>query len=281
MSENTINRRKVAQGLAWTAPTVVATVAAPFAAASPTLCNLEDLWRYRRPENSFVTSIDADGKITVTKPADWEGEWKPTVTVKYLDSGILATGELDGNKVTVTTPDGVGDPFDIYLIEYAVEGAPTQTLSRKYEADWEGRTTFLCEIEARTEPGAPPCDTRELWMTQIGEQGFRNISIDAEGVITITKPVDWEGEWEPTVTVSYIGTDATATITQENGALIAKPPAGVDPFDIRMIESRSAAPDPSDPSDPYPSDSSSLVYREKDWKGAYVCSISSGGSTTS
>ncbi len=39
MSENTIDRRKVTKGLAWSVPTVVATVAAPMAAASPTLCD--------------------------------------------------------------------------------------------------------------------------------------------------------------------------------------------------------------------------------------------------
>lgn len=156
---DSIDRRKVTKGLAWSVPTVVATVAAPMAAASPTLCNLEDLWRYRRPANSFVTSIDADGVITITKPADWQGEWNPAVSVAYLESGASADIELNGDVVTATPPDWVDDRFDIQQISYAVEGAPTQVLSRKYEEDSEGYLTFLCEIETRTiDPGTGPVD---------------------------------------------------------------------------------------------------------------------------
>ena len=267
---DSIDRRKVTKGLAWSVPTVVAAAAAPMAAASPTICNLEDLWRYRRPANSFVTSIDADGVITVTKPANWEGEWNPTVSVSYLDSGMSAIGELEGDVVTVTPPDGVGDPFDINQIVYSAEGAPTQTLARGYEADWEGRTTFLCEIESYTQPSAPSfCDTRDLWMTGIGMLGSHPTSIDEKGTITITKPEGWASPWPPNITVSYIGTDATATIEPDgDNKVIATPPAEVDPFDIERIESQSG-------------DSSSSVYREIDWKGDYVCSLNSGGSGTS
>ena len=267
---DSIDRRKVTKGLAWSVPTVVAAAAAPMAAASPTLCNLEDLWRYRRPENSFVTSIDAEGVITVTKPADWEGEWNPTVSVSYLDSGRSAIGELEGDVVTVTPPDGAGDPFDINQIVYQVEGAPTQTLARGYEADSEGRTTFLCEIESYTQPSAPSfCDTRDLWMTGIGMLDSHPTSIDTNGIITITKPESWASPWPPDITVSYIGTDATATIEPDgDNKVIATPPAEVDPFDIERIESQAPGSDYS-------------VYRETDGNGNYFCSLSTGSSGVS
>lgn len=263
---DSIDRRKVTKGLAWSVPTVVATVAAPMAAASPTICDLENLWRYRRPANSFVTSIDAEGVITVTKPADWEGEWNPTVSVSYLESGFSLLGELDGDVVTVTPPDEAGDPFDINMIQYSAEGAPNQTLSRKSEMDSEGYMTFLCEIESYTQPTAPSfCDTRDLWMNQIPPYGnFHPTSVDAEGVITITKPENWTSPWPPNITVSYIGTNAKATIEPDGDKVIATPPAGVDPFDIEAIESQVPG-------------STRRLFRETDWKGDYLCSLDTDG----
>lgn len=143
MSEDTINRRKVVQGIAWTAPTIVATVAAPMAAASPTLCDLEDLWRNGRSEDSFVTLIDAEGVITIEKPATWVAEWNPTVTVSYNDTDATATIKRDGDVVTATPPAGV-NPFDIKRIDYYPAPWTYRYLTRS--TDENGSLT--CALEA-------------------------------------------------------------------------------------------------------------------------------------
>lgn len=261
---NNISRRKITQGIAWSVPAIAATVAAPLAAASPSLCDTEDLWRNRRPADSFVTSIDPEGVITIAKPADWKGDWNPTVSVTYFESGITTTGELGDDVVTVTTPDGVTDPFDIETILYEAEGAPTQVLYRKWEWNQEGEGTLSCEIEYEVEPTAPSfCDTRDLWMNKIPPYLLHPISIDANGIVTITKPAGWKYTWPPNLTVSYIGTDATATVKPgaDGDTVIATPPAGVNPFDIEKIESEVPG-------------STRTLFRDTDWAGNYLCSIS-------
>lgn len=117
MSENTINRRKVTKGLAWSVPTAVAVVAAPMAAASPTLCDTRDLWMNQIPLHSFYnTSIDADGVITITPPETWVDAWPPNITISYIGTDAKATLTRKGNAVIATPPAGV-DPFDIKMLE--------------------------------------------------------------------------------------------------------------------------------------------------------------------
>lgn len=140
---DSISRRKVTQGLAWSVPTAVAVVAAPMAAASPSLCNTEDLWRNQIPEYAFYdTTIDADGIITVTKPEGWASEWKPNVTVSYIGTGATATVTQNGDVVTATPPAGV-DPFNINVIESQTPGSYRSVFRQTNEAG-----EYLCSLDS-------------------------------------------------------------------------------------------------------------------------------------
>ena len=124
---DSIDRRKVTKGLAWSVPTVVAAAAAPFAAASPITCDREALWREWASTTSMF-SIDADGVITFRQPADWNGgSWTPrTLMAMYGDTGSEQFQGVPGKEegTLVLTPPTGADPFDIRYLTATGQGDP-------------------------------------------------------------------------------------------------------------------------------------------------------------
>lgn len=282
MSENTINRRKVAMGLAWSAPTIAAVAAAPFSAASPTLC--DNSRRIQEWTRAILTTPglgwnEGTNELTFTAEDETFNDQESVnailtitntnggVTVQRAEGTAVSAGEM--SSATVSTV--IADLSQISAITGSVQFSKTPGTDSdgllSYDSVMLSFDDATCSVGEGT-PSPETCNTRDLWMNQIPENGFHPTSIDADGKITITKPQNWESPWPTNITVSYIGTNATATITQEGDAVIATPPAGVDPFDIERIESQA-------PGSDY------LVYRQTDGNGNYFCSLSTGASGVS
>ena len=283
MSENTIDRRKVTKGLAWSVPTAVAVVAAPLAAASPTLC--DNARRIQEWTRALLTTPglgwnEGTNELTFTAEdgtyADQESI-NAILTITNTDGGVTVK-RAEGTEVndagetsSATVSTVIADLSQISAITGSVEFSKTPDPDGNGLYSYDSVTLSFddatCSVGGGT-PSPETCNTRELWMNQIPENGFHPTSIDDDGKITITKPQNWESPWPTNITVSYIGTQAKATIKLEDEKVIATPPTGVDPFDIERIESQAPGSDYS-------------VYRETDGNGNYFCSLSTGSSGVS
>ena len=253
MSENTIDRRKVAMGLAWAAPTIAATAAAPFAAASPKLCDNASriqewtrallttpglAWNEGTKELTFTaedgTYVDQEGInaiLTITNT-------NSGVTVERAEGPEVNAGEMSSATVSTVITDLSQISAITATTEFSKTPGPDGNGLMSYNNVMLSFDDATCSVGEGT-PSPETCDTKGLWKMYIHEESvFGVAAIDDNGVITIEKPENWVAEWKPTLVVTYYGTDATADVTvdPQTGLVTATPPASADPFDIKRIE---------------------------------------------
>lgn len=281
MSENTIDRRKVTKGLAWSVPTVVTTVAAPMAAASPTPC--DNARRTQEWTRAILTTPglgwnEGTNELTFTAEDETYVDQESVnaiLTITNTDGGVTVK-RAEGTKVgayemsSATVSTVIADLSQISAITGSVEFSKTpgdngNGLS-SYDSVMLSFDDATCSVGDGT-PSPETCDTRELWKMYIHEESALGVAaIDDNGVITIEKPENWTADWEPTLVVTYYGTDDTATVTvdSQTGLVTATPPASADPFDIKRIEYTKAE-----------FNGNVVLSRQEDAQGAPLCDVGS------